>query len=57
MYNIPYPYMYPQINNNQLQEEIKRLQYEIERIKERLAILEENKKQDYLKNDDNFHML
>lgn len=61
MNNMPYPYFpspfspIPQQNN--LDDELKYLKTEISKLKERIEILENKKKNDYLKKDDTLYML
>ena len=51
---IPRPMPYPNTNYD---EEIYKLKQEIIQLKERISILEQSKKTNYLKNDDMLHMM
>lgn len=55
MYNTPFPYIPPQFNNN-YEEEIKKIYYEIQKLKEKLNKLEKEKP-DYLKKDDGLYII
>lgn len=58
IYNPQFPYIYPQnINIFQIQEEIKRLNNEINKLKELIENVNQNNKTDYLKKDDNFYIM
>lgn len=61
MNNMPYPYFpgpFPQAPpQNNFEEELTSLRIEINNLKERLEKLENKKKNDYLKKDDNLYML
>ena len=59
IYNPQYPYIYPPENPNifQIQEEIKRIKFEISKLKEQLNNIEQSNKSDYLKKDDNFYIM
>lgn len=62
MNNIPYPYLLPQFipnidHNQQIQEEIMKLKYEINLLKERIKTLEGKEHNDYLKKDDGLYMM
>ena len=51
---IPRPMPYPNIN---YEEEIYNLKQEILKLKERITVLEQSKKINYLKNDEMLHMM
>jgi len=64
--NFDYPYMpnpymppnyFPMQQNQRIEEEIRKLKYEVARLKERVSSLEGKNKNDYLKNDDGLYMM
>ena len=63
MNNMPIPYMYPFPNPNyqmpsyQNQDELKKLKYEIDRLKERVQVLEEKSKNNYLKKEEGMYIM
>ena len=58
MNNMPFPFFQPQfpIGKN-IEEEIIKLNQEINHLKERIEKLENKKKNDYLQNDDSLYMM
>lgn len=63
MNNVPYPYMpFPNFNNMpplppNYDEELKRLNYEIEKLKTRLTKLEKKETKDYLQKEEGMYMM
>lgn len=59
MNNMPYPFFPQSLQPPQLNiyEELKRLQQEINILKEKINALENTNKKDYLKKDDSLYML
>ena len=54
--NNMYPVFPQPIQNPNIYDEIKKLKEEIEQLKERILVLEKNKK-NYLQKDESFHMI
>lgn len=61
MNNMPYPYMqlpFPIPGQQQnYEEEINKLKYEVAKLKERVSELEQKKKKNYLQKEDGFYMV
>lgn len=62
MNNMPYPYMpvpmpFPAPSQDNYNDELNKLKYEIAKIKERLSELEKKNNKNYLKKEDGFYMM
>lgn len=60
MNNMPYPYIIPHFNQmpqTPNQDELTKLKYEVERLKERVNALEQKDKKNYLKKEEGLYMM
>lgn len=57
MYNYPIPYIPQPINYQSLFDELNKLKYELDQLKDRIKKIEDNQTDNYLKKDDNYYMI